>query len=369
MHFVISKDALVGPLRMITGVVDRKQTLPIIGNLLLEIQNNQLSMVATNLEVELKSKQPLSIEAPDVRTTIPARKFNDIAKALPNDSMIECELKEGQLNLHTTKTDFSLTVLSADEFPLMKNAAIQVPEVRFSVNQKEFRHHIEKCAFSMALQDVRYFLNGMLLEIERGVLTLVTTDAHRLSLTKVDVNYEGDKKRLIVPRRGVLELARILEEEDSAIEVSIQGNSIRVKTKHVEFQCKLLDGEYPNYQTVVPQHPKEFFQVSTQEMIDAVERTGIILNEKPRGSLLLLSPDKVTVKTTNALGETSTEGVATEYQGSSADLGVNADYLLEVLSRVETENIRISFNDPNESYLIEEVDGDRSSFVIMAMKV
>lgn len=369
MQFVISKETLSGPLRLITGVVDRKQTLPIIGNLLLEIRNNQLSMVATNLEVELKTQQPLSIEAPDIRTTIPARKLNDIVKSLPDETVIECELTDGQLNMHTSVTDFSLTVLPADDFPLMKDPAIQEPEIRFTVNQKELQHTIEKCSFSMALQDVRYFLNGMLLEVEGDTLTMVTTDGHRLSLSKVGINYSGDKKRVIIPRKGIFELVRILEEEDTSLEVTIQSNTVKIKTKKVEFQSKLIDGEYPNYQSVVPQQPQNHFHTDTHSFIDALDRTGIILNDKPRGSKMMLEAGKVTLVTTNSLGEKSSEKVDADYQGAAFDLGFNTDYLIDAFSRLETAQARVSFNDPNESCLIEEVNGDRSSFVIMSMKV
>lgn len=369
MKFSISREALIKPLNLVAGVVERRQTLPILANVQLVLAGQELALTGTDLEVELIGRVQLPEGAIQSlgEITIPAKKLVDICKALPDGSDINLQLDDQKLIIKSGRSRFQLSTLPANDFPSVDQAkGGQV----FTLKQGELKRLIERTSFAMAQQDVRYYLNGMLFELTNGQLRLVATDGHRLAMATYvgDINVEQGAQ-VIVPRKGVVELARLLINEEEEAEVIIGSNHIRVITKDFTFTSKLIDGKFPDYERVLPRGSTKVVLGSRAHLRQAFARTAILSNEKYRGIRMLLSNGELRIVANNPEQEEAEETVAVDYQGENLEIGFNVSYLLDVLSAIHGETARFSLSDANSSALVEESDGSDCQYVVMPMRL
>ena len=367
MKFSISRDALLKPLNLVAGVVERRQTLPILANVLMVLDGERLSLTGTDLEVELVGRVQLPASGDSGEVTVPARKLVDICKSLPEGSDVDFSVQDGKVTVKSGRSRFTLSTLPAREFP---NVEDSMGTHQFTLKQGELKRLIDRTGFAMAQQDVRYYLNGMLWELSGKQLRVVATDGHRLALCtlphKVDVN--GDTQ-VILPRKGVLELSRLLLEEDAEIAVVIGSNHIRATTNDFTFTSKLVDGKFPDYQRVLPRSPDKSVFGSRLELRQAFTRTAILSNEKYRGVRLKLTDNSLDIVANNPEQEEAEETVPVEYRGDSLEIGFNVSYLLDVLGVLSGERVKLSLSDPNSSALLEESDEGDSLYVVMPMRL
>jgi DNA polymerase-3 subunit beta len=367
MRFVITREALIKPLQLVAGVVERRQTLPVLSNILMVAEGDQLSLTGTDLEVELVGRVQLQEPAQPGSVTVPARKLMDICKSLSDDARIEMELSGQKMIIKSGRSKFSLTTLAASEFPNVEDS----PQAfELSLPQSELRQLIEKTGFSMAQQDVRYYLNGMLLEVSEDSLRSVATDGHRLATSASAAEVPaGGAHQIIVPRKGILELARLLQGGDSPVTLLIGASHIRANVGDYTFTSKLVDGKFPDYQRVIPKNGDKVVLGDRQELRQVFQRIAILSNEKYRGVRLTLSDGYLKVTANNPEQEEAEETVAVEYEGPSIDIGFNVNYLLDVLSILGSDVVRFTLADANSSALIQGFDDPNSTYVIMPMRM
>ncbi len=365
MKFSISRDALIKPLNLVAGVVERRQTLPILSNVLLSLEGNQLSLTGTDLEVELVGRVELASAGVEGEVTVPARKLVDICKTLPEGSEIEFTVEAGKATVKAGRSRFTLSTLPASEFPSVEEGQ---GELSLQLPQALVKRLIERTAFAMAQQDVRYYLNGMLLEIKSGRLRMVATDGHRLALCTAPEAVDAGDAAVIIPRKGVLELSRLLEGDEN-VRLVIGSNHVRASTEQYTFTSKLVDGKFPEYERVLPKSPDKSVIGGRIELKQAFTRTAILSNEKYRGVRLKLSNDALEITANNPEQEQAEEVVNVEYQGDNLEVGFNVSYLLDVLSVLDGNKVRLSLADSASSALLEEAETGDSLYVVMPMRL
>ncbi|MES9846588.1 MAG: DNA polymerase III subunit beta [Candidatus Sedimenticola sp. PURPLELP] len=366
MKITTERDNLLKPLQQVGGVVERRQTLPILANVLINAKDGQLNITATDLEVEMKTTASVNCEG-ELDFTLPARKLIDICRALPDEAEIQLAIENERAVLRSGKSRFTLGILPAQDYPAIEPS---VSSQRFSITQKLLKRLIEKTQFAMAQQDVRYYLNGMLMEISSGMIRAVATDGHRLALSEAVCEIEsGVDIQVILPRKAVLELGRLLEDSDENVEIDISSNHIRLKMGDTSFTSKLIDGKFPDYQRVIPANTDK--QVTTQRdtLKQALQRTSILSNEKYRGIRFQFSTGILELLAHNPEQEEAEEQLEINYEGEELVIGFNVGYLIEVLSVIDTDEVKLLLSDANSSCLIQNADTDESRYVVMPMRL
>lgn len=367
MKFTINREALLKPLQLVAGVVERRQTLPVLSNVLMVVDGDQLSLTGTDLEVELVGRVALEevVEAGEI--TVPARKLMDICKSLPESAVIEIHQDDQRVKLKAGRSRFTLSTLPANEFPSIEEEA---GSVSFTIGQSRLRRLIDRTSFAMAQQDVRYYLNGMLLEVSQNCLRAVATDGHRLAMCSVDADInQQEKHQVIVPRKGILEMARLLTEGEESVHITLGANHIRAKTGDFMFTSKLVDGKFPDYDRVIPKGGTKIIVGDRQELRQAFQRASILSNEKYRGIRMILSDGQLKVIANNPEQEEAEEELNLAYHGDAMEIGFNVSYLLDVLSVLSGESIKMTLADPNSSALLEESESGDSTYVVMPMRL
>lgn len=370
MKFSISRDALIKPLNLVAGVVERRQTLPILSNMRISVEGESLSLTGTDLEVELVANIELTDQGADFQQgqiTVPGRKLVDICKALPDGADLKFSLDENKLIIRSGRSRFSLSTLPASDFPGVEQGK---NGQQFELKQGDLKRLIDRTSFAMAQQDVRYYLNGMLFEVSQDLLRAVATDGHRLAMATFEgaVAVEQDAQ-VIVPRKGVVELARLLIHEDEPASLIVGTNHIRVATRGFTFTSKLIDGKFPDYERVLPRGTTKTVIGSREELKQAFARAAILSNEKYRGIRMLLANGALTITANNPEQEEAEETVAVDYEGPGLEIGFNVSYILDVLGVVSGEEVKFLLSDANSSALIEDaVEGD-CQYVVMPMRL
>jgi len=366
MKIIAKREAILGPLQAVIGVVERRQTMPILANVLLSAKGGRLAVTATDLEVELVATSEVDVQRAG-EITIPGRKLLDICRALPEGVEINLTLEGERMVVRARKSRFTLTTLPAAEFPTVDEINAQQT---LKVPQKEFKRLLEKTHFSMAQQDVRYYLNGMLLETSAKVLRSVATDGHRLALCEIELA-EGAKsgQQVIVPRKGVLELQRILGNEDQILEVSIGSNHVRVQIGDIRFTSKLIDGRFPEYGRVIPNSPPFIVSAVREDLRQALQRAAILSNEKYRGIRFGVKPNALVIQSHNPEQEEAEEELEVAYDGPELEIGFNVNYLLDALAATEGQDVQVGLTDGNSSCLIRSSVDSNARFVVMPMRL
>jgi len=366
MKFIINREQLLKPLQSVSSVVERRQTLPILSNVLLSVTDNQLFMTGTDLEVELQTQIPLeNCEMGEV--TIPARKFLDICRALPDHANIELVLQENRVVIRSGKSRFVLSTLPANDFP--KIEAIK-ETVELAIAQNVLKHAIDKTQFAMAQQDVRYYLNGMLLEVNEGNLMLVATDGHRLALCDTAQDLDcSEQVQVIIPRKGIIELSRLLEGEEETVTFQLGGNFVRISTSNMSFTSKLIDGRFPNYQNVLPSNTDKEVVCEREPLRQALQRVSILSNEKYRGIRMNFTPGMLKIFAHNPEQEEAEEEVEIDYCGEELEIGFNVNYIMDAVSAGNSDRVQIMLSDANSCCLIHGVDESDCKYVVMPMRL
>ncbi|MBQ78391.1 MAG: DNA polymerase III subunit beta [Cellvibrionales bacterium] len=370
MKFTVSREQLLRPLTLVAGAVERRQTMPILANLLIRVSGDVLYITGTDLEVELSATiTPITKADSDGDITIPARKFVDICKSLPDGCDISFELDAGKAIVKSGRSRYSLVTLPATDFP-----SVQRDDSGFSVtvNQADFARLLSRTSFSMAQQDVRYYLNGMLWELTDRTFKSVATDGHRLAIAHIDLAeaIEADKQQFIIPRKGVVELTRLLADEAANITVEFGANHIRATTEGMVFVSKLVDGKFPDYERVLPKGGNKLVVAKKEDLKAALSRSAILSNEKFRGIRFTLSDGMVGIQANNPEQEEAHEEVSVNYQGDTVEMGFNVSYLIEVLGVLGSEEVNITLSDSASSALIQDGNPDNNAlYVVMPMRL
>lgn len=368
MKLSILREEIIKPLQLVAGIVEKRQTLPILSNILLRTSHNRLSIVATDLEIELLMHIPLQQSATAGDITVPAKKLVDICRCLPDDALIEMKLENGKLLIQSGRSKFSLTTLPANEYPSLEKTQSQLD---FSIEQKNLRYLIQRTAFAMAQQDVRYYLNGMLLEIKQGTIRGVATDGHRLALNTLDAAVvDNSFYQVIIPRKGVIELLRLLEDSSDEVSISVMANHIRVSNEHFTFLSKLIEGRFPDYERVLPKGGDKLITVNREQLKQSLTRASILSNEKLRGIQLQLRQGLLRVLANNPEREEAEEEISIDYAHGDLDIGFNERYLRDIFDAIDDEHVLLTLSDPNSSILVEgEKNNGYSLFVVMPMRL
>ncbi|MBK6355884.1 MAG: DNA polymerase III subunit beta [Betaproteobacteria bacterium] len=361
------RDTLLAPLQSVSGIVERRHTLPILSNVLLEKKGDRLTLLATDIEIQITTSTEGAGGDGDGAVTVGARKLQEILRSLPDTTEVSLVLEDKRLLVRGGKSRFSLQTLPADDFPRM---TVNEGETKqFSISQKAFRQLISKTQYSMAAQDVRYYLNGLLLLVEGKELRAVATDGHRLAYASVEIDTDLPRQEMILPRKTVLELNRLLLDNDEALKITLTPNQVRFAFGSVVLVSKLIDGKFPDYERVVPATLKNHMKVGRQTLMQAMQRAAILTNEKFRGVRVVLGENSLKLIAANAEQEEAVEEIEVDYTGDIIDVGFNVGYLLDVLNNIHTEEIQWSFNDANSSALITVPGNDRFKYVVMPMRI
>jgi DNA polymerase-3 subunit beta len=369
MRFAIQRSTLLKLLRIVAGAVERRHNIPILSNILLRADNGTLSVIATDQEVELIGIEPLAtIEEPGA-ITVPFRKLSEISKALPEAAELLFEVQGDRALIKSGRSRFTLATLPAEQFPDVQQVIPQQNANTFAISKKQFRWLVARTAFAMAEQDVRYFLNGMLLEIKNNRLYSVAADGHRLAMNYIELQESGlVPMRVIVPRKGILEIMRMVDEDDGDLQITIVASHIQVQSRGVTITSKLLDGKFPDYERVIPRDGNKVIVGNRELLKDAFHRASALFSEKFRGVRLRLSEARLKVLASNPEQDEVEEDLEVEYQGQEIEVGFNVRYLIDFLGVVQSDLVRFTFSDSNKSALLEEVGGGGGAYVLMPIR-
>ena len=366
MRFTLQREAFLKPLAQVVNVVERRQTLPVLANFLVQVQGGQLSLTGTDLEVEMVSRIAVE-DAQDGETTIPARKLFEIIRALPDGSRVTVSQTGEKITVQAGRSRFTLATLPANDFPSVDE--VEATE-RVVVPESALKELIERTAFTMAQQDVRYYLNGLLFDLRDQLLRCVATDGHRLALCETALeNSVGTKRQIIVPRKGVTELQRLLEGGDREVELEVGRSHVRVKRDDVTFTSKLIDGRFPDYDAVIPIGADREVKVDRESLRASLQRAAILSNEKYRGVRVEVSPGQLKISAHNPEQEEAQEEIEADTQVSDLAIGFNVNYLLDALSALRDEHVVIQLRDSNSSALVREASSEKSRHVVMPLRL
>jgi len=366
MKIRTSRETLLNPLQMVNNVIERRQTLPILSNVLVSVNDNNLSLTGTDLEVEIINSIKVD-EADNGETTLPAKKFVDICKALPDNAVIEINIDDERAILKSGRSRFSLSVLSATEFPSIDAV---VSPFEFSISQNILKKLIDQTQFCMAQQDVRYYLNGLMLELSNNKITAVATDGHRLAFCQSDITLAySESRQVILPRKAVNEISRLLQDSDEEINIKLSENHIRLEFHDTTFTSKLIDGKFPDYQQVIPVNGDKEVRCNREDMYKAFHRTSVLSNEKYRGMRIQLSPNILTATVHNPEQDEAEEVIEVNYQNSDLEIGFNVAYLLDALAAIKSDEVVMQLTDSNHSCLLFGSSDEQSKYVVMPMRL
>ena len=364
MNLIINRNRLLPALVSVCGVVDSRPTLAILANLLVRISPQEIILTATDMEVELSASITGEFGSSG-EITVPARKFLDICRALPEDAEINLLVENERVNLTSGRSRFSLLSLPAQEFPLVE---LGETDIRFALPQKLFKSLLDRTAFAMAKQDVRYYLNGILLETQQNNLRAVATDGHRLALCDVGVVIPTEEKRqLIVPRKGVQELLRLLGDSGGEMEIVMSKNHVRIALDNLVFTSKLIDGKYPDYNRVIPEPSAHLVQAQREPLRLSLSRASILSSDKYRGVKITLEQNKLRALVQNPEHEQAEDEIDVEYSGENQEVGFNVSYLLDAVSIIQTDRVRLSVSSPKSGCLVLPEEGEGSKYIVMPL--
>ena len=366
MNFIINREQLLTPLQQIVSVIEKRQTMPILSNVLMVVNDNALVLTGTDLEIQLIAK--INLESSEAgQITVPARKFLDIVRLLPNQAEIKIELKNDKIKVTSGRSRFSLATLAADNYPEFSETEL---ENQFLINAGKMKKALDKTVFCMANQDIRYYLNGLLFHISNSKLKLVASDGHRLSIYEDNIGEStGYEERIILPRKGVLELTRLLDDEEAELNVQFSNSNIRIYLKDLIFSAKLVDSKYPDFSKVFEQSFFNQIHIQKHLLKDALTRVAILANEKFKGVTCEISNGLLKLSSHNPEHDEAEEELIIEYQGESISIAFNSQYLLDAVSNLDSELAVLTIASNSSSCFIEEPEEQLYKFIVMPMRL
>ncbi|MEN8718796.1 MAG: DNA polymerase III subunit beta [Oceanococcaceae bacterium] len=368
MKFSCERDELIGPLQTVNSAIERRQTMAVLSNVLAEVEGNTLKLTGTDLELEVRTSVPVSGEM-DGQITIPARKFSDICRSLPEGARIDCQLSEQRLTIKSGRSKFALSCLPADDFPTTDEVE---NGQSIDLSAKLLRQALQATHFAMAVADVRFYLNGMLWEIDASSLCCVATDAHRLAKHTINQDWPqiGAKTQLIVPRKAITEVMRLLSDSgEKPVRLSFNERNLQIDLGVTRFTSKLLEGRYPDYERVIPGQCDHWITGDTSTLKSSLQRVSILSNEKYRGVRLKLGNDTMTIQSHNPEHEEAEEQLSIDYVGEELAIGFNVSYLLDALGAIDNENYNLGLSGPDASGVIKVPGREDTVFVVMPMRL
>jgi DNA polymerase-3 subunit beta len=361
-----SRDHLLAPLQSVCGIVEKRHTLPILSNVLMEKDGERLTLLATDIEIQIRTSTA-AVGADKAALTVGARKLQDILRSLPDNAEISLALDDKRLQLKAGKSRFNLQTLPAEDFPRMSAADGQA--MRINLRQKQFKDLLTLVQYSMAQQDIRYYLNGLLLVISGNEMRVVATDGHRLAYASAALTESLPHAEVILPRKTVLELSRQLADNDEPLEIVLAPMQAQFHFGGIELVSKLIDGKFPDYERVIPQQHTKVLLLQRDALLHSLLRVAILTNEKFRGVRLILTAGSLRILSTNAEQEEAQEEIEVPYQGDDLDVGFNVNYLLDVLNNITTDTIECRLADANSSALFMLPGNERFKYVVMPMRI
>lgn len=361
------QDKLLAVLQSVAGIVERRHTLPILANVLLRKTGNALQLTTSDLEIQIRTTAELGGDTGDFATTVNARKLIDILRTMPGDQTVAIENSQNKLVLKGGKSRFTLQTLPAEDFPVVQEASSFGPT--FSVPQKTLKNLLGQVAFAMAVQDIRYYLNGILFVAEGRQLSLVATDGHRLAFASATLDVEVPKQEVILPRKTVIELQRLLSDTDTALQMCFAHNQAKFGFGAMEFVTKLVEGKFPDYNRVIPRNHKNEVTLGRAPLLACLQRTAIMTSEKFKGVRLNLEPGMLRVASNNAEQEEAVDELDIDYAGDSIEIGFNVTYLIDALTSMGQDMVKVQLQDGNSSALLTIPDNDSFKYVVMPMRI
>ncbi|MCL4771730.1 MAG: DNA polymerase III subunit beta [Burkholderiaceae bacterium] len=362
-----TQDKVLAVLQSVAGIVERRHTLPILANVLIRKTGNALQFTTSDLEVQIRTTAELGGDTGDFTTTVNARKVIEVLRTMPGDQTVSLESSQDKLLLKGGKSRFTLQTLPAADFPLVQEAANFGPA--FSVPQKTLKHLLGQVAFAMAVQDIRYYLNGILFVAEGKTLSLVATDGHRLAFASAELDVEVPKQEVILPRKTVLELQRLLSDADGALEMRFANNQAKFCFGALEFVTKLVEGKFPDYNRVIPRNHHNSVTLGRTALLASLQRTAIMTTDKFKGVRLNLEPGLLRVASSNAEQEEAVDELDIDYGGDAIEIGFNVSYLIDALASMEQDMVQIALADGNSSALVTLPDSQNFKYVVMPMRI
>lgn len=366
------RDAILKPLQTVAGIIEKRQTQPILANVLISQEGERVTFTGTDMEIQVRTQASVGAGQGKTATTVSARKLIDILRAMP-DADVSIELNANKLNLKSGKSRFALQTLPAADFPVLKagSAENSADDLRaeISLPQKKLRHLLQMVHFAMAHQDVRFYLNGLLLVLNPASLRAVATDGHRLAFCEDSEVHAAGEAQVILPRKSVLELMRLLGDSDEPVRLQIIGSQLRLHFGEIEFISKLLEGNFPDYQRVIPKGYQKLVTLDRELFAQALSRASILSNEKFRGVRLGLAPGALSIQSSNTDQEEASEELDIDYQGEALEIGFNVSYLMDVLANLKVEKVTAAFGNSSSSALLSLPDDDGFRYVLMPMRI
>lgn len=363
----IERDTLLKPLQTVSGIVERRHTLPILSNVLLETDAKELKLVATDLEIQVATQANLDKAASQQKITVSARKLQDILRSLPDATKVSLDSQDSKLVLRAGKSRFNLQTLPAEDFPRLAEGTGDATTLR--VAQKDLKSMLQLVQYAMAQQDIRYYLNGLLILVDAKRLTLVATDGHRLAHIATSLEESHQRTEVIMPRKAVLELVKLLDDTEEHVELQIQQNQVRCRFGDVDLVSKVVDGKFPDFTRVIPTSGDRQFQISRTLLQQALQRAAILSNEKFRGVRWVLTNNVLRIVCTNAEQEEAEEEIEIDFTGEPLDIGFNVTYILDGLNNLTTDQVDCALGDSNSSMLITVPGDENFKYVVMPMRI
>lgn len=363
----IRRDNLLKPLQAVSGIVEKRHTLPILSNVLIQCSRDTVNLVATDLEIQISTGFAASAAAEEQSLTVSARKLQDILRALPDDSEVMMDVQSSRLQVRAGRSRFNLQVLPAADFPALAGPGDALVTIRIA--QRALRELLHLVQYAMAQQDIRYYLNGLLLAFESDQIKMVATDGHRLSYAAGTIGGKHEKREVILPRKAVQELGKLLEDTEDEVEIEIYATQVRFRFAALELLTKVIDGKFPDYARVIPAGYQKQITLDRGVLQQALQRAAILSNEKFRGVRWMLTANSLRISCTNNEQEEAQEELEVDYSGEALDVGFNVNYLLDVLSHVQTESIQCAFGDANSSMLMTVPERENFRYVVMPMRI
>ena len=362
-----TQDKVLAILQSVAGIVERRHTLPILANVLISKTGSQIQLTTSDLEIQIRTSAELNGDVGSFTTTVGARKLIDILRSMPSDQTVSLESAQNKLILKGGKSRFTLQTLPAEDFPLVQEAASFGPA--FSVPQKVLKELLNQVSFAMAVQDIRYYLNGILFVAEGKQLSLVATDGHRLAFSSAILDVEVPKQEVILPRKTVLEMQRLLSDKEGAIEMQFAGNQAKFSFEGMEFVTKLVEGKFPDYNRVIPKNHKNIITLGREPLLKSLQRTAILTSEKFKGVRLNIEPGTLRVASNNAEQEEAVDELDIDYSGDNIEIGFNVTYLIDALANMSQDMVKMELSDSNSSALLTIPDNATFKYVVMPMRI
>ena len=362
-----SQENIVAALQSVVGIVERRHTLPILANVMIQKTPQSVQLTSSDLEIQIRTEADLGGDSANFTTTVGARKLMDILRSMPSDQTVSLESQQNKLILKSGKSRFTLQTLPAEDFPLVQESTSFGP--MFSIPQKTLKELLHQVSFAMAVHDIRYYLNGILFVAEGKQLSLVATDGHRLAYTSATLELEVPKQEVILPRKTVLELLRLLSEKEGMIDMQFANNQAKFKFEGKEFVTKLVEGKFPDYNRVIPKNHKNAVTLGRVTLLNTLQRTAILTSDKFKGVRINLDTSMLRVAASNAEQEEAVDEIEVDYNGDSIEIGFNVTYLIDVLTNMSQDMVRMELADSNSSVLVTMAENPNFKYVVMPMRI